>query len=281
MFKKKYYCLVAGLPDLFFNENKPGTGSVDFRDAFAKDLNPEDFELVKTLFFPNDNKNLLNLLFETKEPFNDNGLFSKQTLESEIEKPQEIPEYMADFIRWVKKQETKENTLDAEIQLQTLFYSYVLNVKNSFLHDWFLFELNIKNVMTTFNCIRFKYDTDKHIIQTRENKNVNTMLSQGRLKPEYYEDDILYVQDIFRVAESEAEMQEKEKNIDKIKWEYLEEQTFFHFFSIEKILSFLLKLQITERWLRLDKETGTALLEKLINEIKTSYEFPAEFSISK
>ncbi len=281
MFKKKYYCLVAGLPDLFFNENKPGAGSVDFRDAFAKDLNFGDFELVKTLFFPTDNKNLLNLLFETKEPFNDGGLFSKQSLESEIEKPKEIPEYMSNFIRWVKKQETKEKTLDAEIQLQTLFYSYLLNVKNSFLHDWFLFELNIKNVMTTFNCTRFKYDTDKHIIQTWENKNVNTMLSLGRLKPEYYEDDILYVQDIFRVAESEAEMQEKEKNIDKIKWEYLEEQTFFHFFSIEKILSFLLKLQITERWLWLDKETGTALLEKLINEIKTSYEFPAEFSISK
>ena len=281
MFKKKYYCLIAGLPDLFFTENRPGATSLEFIKTISNDLTPEDFKLVKTLLLPNDNKNLLILLFDSKEPFDNEGNFTKQFLQNEIEKPAEIPEYMKNFINWVKKQEIKEKNLKAEIKLQTLFYTYILKTKNTFLREWFLFELNIKNVITTFNCNQFKYDTDKHIIQTKNNREINVMLSQGRLKPEYYEDDIMYADEIIRVAESDAEMIEKEKHIDKIKWEYLDEQTFFHFFTIEKILSFLLKLQITERWLQLDKNTGTALLEKLIDDIKISYEFPEEFSISK
>ncbi len=281
MFKKNYYCLIAGLPDLFFTENRPGVTSMEFLNTISKDLTPEDFELVKILFLPYDNKNLLTLLFGTKDTFIDTGNCTKQFLQSEVEKPQAITEYMKKFIRWVKKQELKEKNMKAETKLQTLFYTYVSTIKNTFLREWFMFELNIKNVITTFNCIRFKYDTDKHIIQIKNNRNINVMLSQGRLKPEYYEDDIMYVDEIFRVAESDVEMIEKEKNIDKIKWTYLDEQTFFHFFTIEKILSFLLKLQITERWLKLDKVTGTALLEQLIDDIKTSYEFPEEFSISK
>lgn len=36
-----------------------------------------------------------------------------------------------------------------------------------------------------------------------------------------------------------------------------------------------------ERWMKLDKETGKELLDKLIDELITSYEFPAEFSLTK
>ena len=38
---------------------------------------------------------------------------------------------------------------------------------------------------------------------------------------------------------------------------------------------------MAERWLKLDAKTGEELLNKLINELKTSYEFPAEFSLVK
>ena len=70
MLKKKYYCLVAGLPDLLFNEMKQGFSSLYFRNELQYQLSKTDLELAKLLYLPNDNKNFLNLLFEKNEPFN-------------------------------------------------------------------------------------------------------------------------------------------------------------------------------------------------------------------
>ena len=69
--------------------------------------------------------------------------------------------------------------------------------------------------------------------------------------------------------------------MDKIKWDYLDEYTFFHYFTIEKVISYVLKILITERWIKLDSETGKTLLNKLLNELKTSYKLDEEFSLNK
>jgi hypothetical protein len=101
------------------------------------------------------------------------------------------------------------------------------------------------------------------------------------LKPEYFEEEVPFADSIFRVGESNSEMLEKEKAFDRIRWDFLDEQTFFHYFTIEKIIGFLLKQIITERWLKLEPNTGKRLMQQLINDLKTSFEFPAEFSGAK
>jgi hypothetical protein len=279
MFKKNYYCLIAGLPDLFFNELKTGMTSVAFRNVLKNDLIPVDFELVKLLFYPDDNENLLTLFFASNTAFNCSGNFPKKFLEEQIENPAEIPEYMALFLKWAKNNGIREWNFAAENKLHTFFYEFVAGTKNRFLKEWFLFELKTKNLVAAFNCLAYKYEMADHLIRTKESSVVNSLLLGNRLRPEYFEDEIPFVHEIVRIIETDMEMIEREKNIDKIKWNYLDEQTFFHYFTIEKILSYIIKLKITERWMKLDKSTGEALLEKLISELKTSYEFPEEFSI--
>lgn len=278
MFKKEYYCLIAGFPDLFFGENKSVLTSVDFRNELEFQLNETDFNLVKLLFLPFDNKNLLNFLFDQKEPFNKLGNFPKNFLETDNEYPIELPSYMVQYLKWINKQDSKDRCLPFENKLYSLFYEYVLNVKNDFLNHWFSFELNIKNVLTAFNCNRFNYDLKTQLIPNKTNDTVYSLLLNKRLKHELFEDEIPFAEQIFRTAEADISMLEKEKSVDKIKWDYLDEATFFHYFTIEKILSFVIKLNLTERWLKLDAETGNELLNKLINELKTSYKFPVEFS---
>ncbi|NQU86883.1 MAG: DUF2764 family protein, partial [Mariniphaga sp.] len=110
---------------------------------------------------------------------------------------------------------------------------------------------------------------------------VYSLLISKRLKHEFFEEELHFSDHIFRVAESNTSPEEKEKAIDKILWAYLDEQTFFHYFTVEKILSYIIKLSIIERWMKLDAETGKALLNKLIEELKLSYTFPEEFSTVK
>lgn len=281
MLKRNYYCLVAGLPDLFFNENRPGFSSLEFRNDLREQLHPADFELVKLLFFHSDNRNLLNLLFRTNKPFDTAGNFTKDFLEEQLIRPLQLPDYMVQFIRWVKTIEIKALDLQCENKLQSLFYEYVLQFGNSFVNEWFRFELNMKNMLTTINCTRFDYPLQNHLIRVRQNSEVYSLLVNNRLKPEYFEEEVPFADSIFRVAESNSEMLEKEKAFDRIRWDFLDEQTFFHYFTIEKIISFLLKLIITERWMKLETDTGKRLLQRLINDLKTSFEFPAEFSGAK
>ena len=281
MLKRNYYCLVAGLPDLFFSENRPGFSSLEFRNDLQQQLHPADFELVKLLFFPSDNRNLLNLLFRTNEPFDTAGNFTKDFLEEQLIQPLQLPDYMVQFMRWVKTSEIKALDLQCENKLQSLYYEYVLQVGNSFLNEWFRFELNVKNILAAINCNRFDYALQNHLIQVAQNLEVYSLLVNSRMKPEFFEEEVPFADTIFRVAESNSEMLEKEKTFDRIRWDFLDEQTFFHYFTIEKIISFLLKLIITERWMKLETDTGKRLLQRLINDLETSFKFSAEFSGAK
>ena len=73
---------------------------------------------------------------------------------------------------------------------------------------------------------------------------------------------------------------DREMQFDNLFWKFLDEITFFNYFSIEKILAFLLKLFITERWLVLDKEKGQQIFNQFLDKLKTNFEFPEEFTIT-
>ena len=281
MSKRSYYCLIAGLPDLFFNENKTGFSSMDFRNELKHQLSITDFNLAKLLYLPYDNTNLLNLLFHKNTPFILAGNYKKEILENGISSSLHIPDYMNRFVLWAKKTESNTLNLQARNKLLSLFYEHVLTCENIFLKEWFTFELNIKNILTSINCRQFNYTTEGHIIQVEQNNTVFSLLSKKHLKSNLFEEEIPFADQIFRIAESNSNLKEKENATDKIFWAYLDDQTFFHYFTIEKILSYIIKIGIIERWMKLNAETGKVLLNQLIKELKDSYKFTEEFSTVK
>lgn len=281
MFKKKYYCLVAGLPDLFFNENRQIRSAPDFREELKQHIYISDYELVKILFLKHDNNNLLNIIFENDEPFDSRGNFTKEMLENPVYYPEIIPEYFIRFSKWVKMQESREINLQVKNKLLTLYFEYALEVKNQFLKEWLTFELNIKNILVAFNCEKFNYSLSNQLIHVGKGNLVYSLLVNRRFKPELFEENLPYANQIFRIAESNSNPEEKEKAIDRIMWNYLDEHTIFHYFTIEKILAHVIKLEKIERWMKLDYETGKAFLNQLTEELKLSFTFPEEFSTIK
>lgn len=284
MLKKEYYCLVAGLPDLLFAENKPGISTFAFKEELELQLANADLELTKLLFLPFDNQNLLNFYFKREVSFNILGTISKRHLEEQFSPENEelnLPGYMLQFISWVKETEHKELTPKVTNTIQSLYYEMALKTRNKFLARWFSFDVNLKNIITAYNCVKYNYEPEAHLIQVPTQSVVYSLLLHKRFKPELYEDELPFVNQIFKIAESDFIPIEKEKAIDKLRWEYLDEHTFFHYFSIEKILSFIIKLLITERWMKLDEDTGKEMLDKLIDELKTSYSFREEDSLTK
>ena len=62
-----------------------------------------------------------------------------------------------------------------------------------------------------------------------------------------------------------------------MKWKWLEEESFFHYFTIERLLVFLLQLEMIERWILLDKEKGSELFRQMIQNLKNEVQIPEEF----
>ena len=89
-------------------------------------------------------------------------------------------------------------------------------------------------------------------------------------------DELEYFDQLVRINDT-VDLVEREKKIDMLKWFWLEENTFFNYFSIEKIFVFLMKLEMIERWVSLDKEKGNELFRKLIDQLKNEVQIPQEF----
>ncbi len=58
---------------------------------------------------------------------------------------------------------------------------------------------------------------------------------------------------------------EAERFLDRFRWERIEELEKEHYFDIDYLIAYALKLQILERWQRIDSEGGMRLLQDLVS----------------
>jgi hypothetical protein len=94
------------------------------------------------------------------------------------------------------------------------------------------------------------------------------------------ETELEYAGEVIQIAEKDN-LLNREKSLDQFKWDSLNEFTLFHYFSIEVVLAYILKLNMIYRWMSLDEKTGRKMFEKLIDELKDSFEFSKDFMINE
>lgn len=92
-------------------------------------------------------------------------------------------------------------------------------------------------------------------------------------------------QDILSIEEEPSEMEDREKvqqvlsrtdilererGLDDLMWDKIDELTSMQVFTLDVILGFVAKLQIINRWLRLDPQRGRELFRQLVEEIRNN-----------
>jgi len=277
MFERNYYYLVAGLPDILLDQKKMPTTISEFREELAYHLHKEDFELVKLLFLHYDNTNLFNLLDKNRKAFIDLGNFSQDHLEEEIREPATLPEYMQKFIHAFRNETPLFQSLSWENQLTWLYYEFLNTTGNEFIRNWFEFDLNVRNIFSAFNVRKYKLAKEGVFIGDND---ITEALKRSTLKDFGLSNDFPLMEKLMAFNEDMNSM-EKERSLDMLRWDYMNELNTFHYFTIEVLLAFVIKLFMTERWLMLDPETGKKMFKQIISELETSYEFPKEFRINE
>ena len=279
MFRNYYYYFIAGLPDIFLDDTDVQFPMLDFKYELEEHLHPEDYELVELLFLPYDNQNLLLYLNEDFENFNKLGKFSIQDFEVEFsdEKQGILPSYMYYFYDLYNDEENPKNeNYSWENHLTKMYYEFVLKIDNKFLKQWFKYNQNLNNILIGYNRRKHNFNLENQLIG---DDFVTKSIINSNAKDFGLEVDLSHVSEIISLAENNN-LYAREKGLDQLKWDKVEEITLFDYFTIEVVLAYTIKLDIAYRWLELDEETGRQMFSKIIDDLKSGFEFPKEFAIN-
>ena len=281
MFKNQYYYFVAGLPDFSFDSNKLPFTVSEFKEILYDELKEDDKQLIDKYFLEVDKENLLKLLSDKEADLKDTGVYSREEMlgtissikENKDVKKEKIAPIFETFIRqWLKEDAESENKNWEDI-LTSLYMDYGVSVKNSLVSQWFTLNLNIGNILAAI--YSRKYGMDVKQVVVGNNHIAKTIRANSGSRDFGLEQELDYFDDIFKISE-ETDMYERERKIDKFRWDWLDENTVFDYFNIEYLFAYLCKLQILERWVQLNAEEGERVFRELIANMKKEVKVPDE-----
>ena len=275
-----YYCLVTGLPELSLEDGKLSYTVANFKSSIYPELSKEDRKLIDLFYLKFDNQNLLALL-KDKEASVDSSLgnYSADELLSVITSFKEetapdkkFPPYFYEFAELYLNTPDEER-LGLEDKLYGFYYHYAIKCDNKFISTWFELNLDVNNILAAMAARKYKMEVAKVVVG---NNFVAEALRTSNARDFGLADDLEYFEQLVRVNDT-IDLVEREKKIDMLKWNWMEENTFFNYFTIEKIFIFLMKLEMIERWVSLDKNKGNEMFRQLIDQLKDEVQIPQEF----
>lgn len=276
----KYYYLVAGLPELTLEDSKLSYTVADFKTEIYPELSFSDQKLMDFFYLKFDNLNVLFLLKDKDASIDGRGTFSREELTEYISvikeggevSTREFPSYLSVFISDYFNT-SPEDTALLEDHLAALYYEYAMNNGNEFVSSWFEFNLTLNNILVAFTARKYKWEVAQHIIGSTE---VCETLRTSSVRDFGLSGEVNCLEALIKISEI-ADLVEREKKLDSLRWNWVEETTFFDYFTIERIFAFLLQLEMIERWGALDREKGNQLFRSIIESLKNEVQIPAEF----
>ena len=277
---KYYYYLVAGLPELTLEDSKLSYTVADFKAELYPDLSDEDRRLIDLFYLKFDNANVLKLLKDKDAAIDSRGNYSAEELAefiSSLKDGDEVadavfPSYLSTFISEYFNTPAEDDFLH-EDRLAALYYAYAMKCRNKFVSSWFAFNLTMNNVLVALTARKFKMDIAPLIVGDTE---VCEALRTSGARDFGLTGEVDFLDQLVKISETE-ELVEREKKIDQLRWNWMEEATFFNYYTVERLFVFLLQLEMIERWISLDKEKGNQLFRSSIETLKDEVQIPAEF----
>ena len=259
-----YYYIIAGLPDISFDDSKTAYTVEQFRQEVYDTLSAQDRKVMDILNLENECRNLIGS--ERMEEL-------VALVKAGEQAPKDVPQFMYSFVQEWVDDSWRQKAAFAEDRLWSLFFEYAMASANGFVRQWYEFNLNLNNIMTAITARKYNLDIQKVIVGTGDIANA---LRTSGARDWGLSQELDYFEDVARLTE-EDDLSQRERKADQIRWRWLEENTFFNYFSVEKLFSYMVRLGMVERWSGLDREEGQKLFRELIGTLKDQTSVPAEF----
>lgn len=290
---KSYYCIVAGLPDLSPDDNKP-TYSLDrLKDEIYPQLSAHDKRLIDLVLLQVDNRNLLALVNDKHAIIEKGGLFAAEALGELIEAVRQgdvvkgMPDYMMRFVEQydmlpadtfdpsteLRASSTQGKPFKADDLLWSLYYEHAMHADNKFVASWFEFNLNLNNMLSALAARKYKMDVQQVVVGNTETAE---QIRTSNARDFDLGNTLDYVDAVVQIASTDN-LVEREQMIDRLKWKWMDEATVSDYFSVERIFVFMMQIVMTSRWMSLDKDKGNEKFRQIIAQLKNEVKVPAEY----
>lgn len=280
MFSSKYYYLITGLPDISLDDNKQYYTSSSFKEYVYEFISDRDKKLLDLFYLKYDNANLLKLIKNKEAVVDDRGVFtSEELLEyvSLIKNGDKVTDsrflsYMKTFLEEYFDEENNTDLL-LEDKLSSLYFQHCMKSSNKFIGKWFEFNLDINNLNIAILSRKHKLELSNYVLGENEVvESIKTSTARDFGVSTMFD----YFDEVVKISEMQS-LVDRERKLDELKWNWIEEATFFDHFTVEQIFVFLIKIDIIERWSALDKDKGNKKFRNIIDSLKNEVQIPSEF----
>ncbi len=280
LFSNNYHYLVSSLAEYAPDSDGEGLDIAALLDEIASQVNSGDMRYVEMLLWRNDIVNIMSRRAGRERYMAPANLSSEQVDEvcaayfgegSGDDVRQDMETVLPTYIKKVleayvsSKERDDEADLPADVE-QALWESYYAAAERSsdrFLREWSRFDRRLRDIAAAYTARRKGMEVAEVLVGDDE--------ITDRLKNDYTPDFGLKgtfdkVDELISILDSE-DMLAKERRIDELRWDEVDDLNVFHYFDIDFILGYLVKVSIVCRWMVLDKDAGRQMLGRLIERL--------------
>lgn len=278
----RYYYLISGLADISFDECAQIPDFESLRQEILAAADGGDRKLLELPLLENDCRRLAAVLegkaYTDRIP---SGLMDDSQLHGLIDAaksgepaPKGIPAFMYETVcAFLAPESADDNVLPVQEKLLSGFYSYAMDCGNDFVREWFSFNLDLNNIRAAMAARKHGLDLRKAVVGDNETacqlrtSGARDWGLSGQLE---FFDELQHICDM-------PDLARRERDIDSMRWKWLETNSFFSYFTVEYLFSYLERLAMAKRWSTMDHEGGERVLRGLIQELKGQVSVPDEF----
>lgn len=287
---QEYFYFVSGLPTLNFDDTKLSYTPEQFRNEASKQLTEKDYQSLCSLHLLSDIDNLLHKLYNTNSEPNPEGLINSDYwdefiafMRTKAENPNsEVPACFADLPPFILADLQEAMSRDElpplaslEKQLIASFYNWAEQHPASFIKKWFAFDRQIRNILLAINGRKHQLGYDQYLVGHGE---MIDHLAKSHAADFGIGKDNEIFESLYRIYE-QNNLLYREKNYDNLRWKWIDNQNFFNYFNIDRVLGYYCKLRILNRWINADPNVGKEIFHDTLNAMENSFQFPDEFNI--
>ena len=254
-----YIAFIAGLPEIDWDDRKLSLTVAEFREQLKDYISGRDERLIDLFFLPNDNAQVLRLLRKQEPDGALSTVYPVKLLEDETQEPDKtIPAYLREFIADFKEEHLRYD-VSPENVLSWMYYDYMMKADN--------------HLVTALNARKYGMEVAKEVIGSNE---FAVALRTSNAKDFGLTLDYPYVEKVIALMDNDN-LVERERGLDLIIWHFLDEAVTFDYFSLERVISYMLRLMIVERWSKMSSESGRKVFMEMVDRFRKSFQFEEQF----
>lgn len=265
---RNYYSLVAGLREYALDADTKGFDAKGIVEEILGEVSASDASEVRLLYGYYDCENILALR-AGRSAHNPLGNFTREELEQEFKAPRLLPQGIARVVMAYADPEGEEaEEIDTARRFETAlfaaYYDACRRARSRFLRAWSEFDRTLRNVTAALAARAASRPVEEVVVGGGD---VAEQLRRSSAADFGLRGELPFVDTVIAAMNDEANLLEKERKIDLVRWEEATELATFDYFNINAILSYLVRINIVARWARLDAARGREMFGRLLAEL--------------